>query len=55
MKKEDLKNQASEETSITIPLVRCENKQEERIVCPVCGHPNPEFTAICKMCSNYLI
>ena len=24
------------------------------IVCDVCGHVNPENTALCKMCSNYL-
>ena len=24
------------------------------ILCEVCGHANPENTAMCKMCSNYL-
>jgi hypothetical protein len=24
------------------------------IICDVCGHVNPENTALCKMCSNYL-
>ena len=24
------------------------------IVCDMCGHANPEFTALCQMCSNYL-
>lgn len=23
-------------------------------ICDVCGHPNPEYTAICKKCSNYI-
>lgn len=30
------------------------NKEEEKIVCDVCGYANPKYTAICKMCSNYL-
>ena len=29
-------------------------KSEKKIICPVCGHANPEYTAMCKMCSNYL-
>ena len=30
-------------------------KEKERIeICEVCGYANPEKTAICKMCSNYL-
>ena len=28
--------------------------KEEKVICDVCGHANPEHTAICKMCSNYL-
>ena len=29
-------------------------EKEARVICEVCGHDNPENTAICKMCSNYL-
>lgn len=36
-------------------FVSCGNKKAETIVCEVCGHVNPEKTAICKNCSNYLI
>ena len=37
---------------IVIP-VKCE--QPKLIICDMCGHANPEYTAICKMCSNYLV
>lgn len=30
------------------------NEKKEVVLCDVCGHANPENTAICKMCSNYL-
>ena len=32
------------------------NKESEvvKVVCDVCGHANPKYTAICEMCSNYL-
>lgn len=36
-------------------LVSCNNDKTEMVVCEVCGHANPEKTAICKKCSNYLI
>ncbi len=31
-------------------------KTEEKImiVCEVCGHANPQYTALCEKCSNYL-
>ena len=29
--------------------------EEKKIICEVCGHANPENTAICCMCSNYLL
>ena len=28
--------------------------KEEKVICEVCGHANPEFVSICQMCSNYL-
>ena len=28
--------------------------KQEKVICEVCGHANPEFTSICTMCSNYL-
>lgn len=24
------------------------------VVCEVCGHANPKYTALCEQCSNYL-
>lgn len=27
---------------------------QKYIVCDMCGHKNPEYTALCEMCSNYL-
>ena len=35
-------------------LIAPQKEKENVIVCDVCGHVNPEHTAICKMCSNYL-
>ena len=36
-------------------IVLTHDKQNSvRVVCEVCGYANPEHTAICKMCSNYL-
>ena len=31
-----------------------EKEKEDLVICEVCGYANPEKTAICKMCSNYL-
>ena len=31
-----------------------EGCDEVKIVCDMCGYPNPAHTAICKKCSNYL-
>lgn len=27
---------------------------EEKVICDVCGHANPKYTAQCRHCSNYL-
>ena len=43
------------EKQAAIPIVPCETKEPKRIVCPMCGHANPEYTAMCKKCSNYLM
>ena len=38
-----------------VPIyVPWKQEKEQVIVCEVCGHKNPEDTAICVMCSNYL-
>ncbi len=29
-------------------------KEEEKVVCEVCGYANDKNVLICKMCSNYL-
>ena len=45
----------SEETgkgqTIILPYPK---EKAKKIVCEVCGHANPEYTALCEMCSNYL-
>ena len=53
MKEKDIAEKETRQAAI--PIVQCENTNDKKIVCPVCGHANPEHTAICKMCSNYLI
>ena len=35
-------------------VIIAQKEKENLIVCEVCGYANPEKTAICKMCSNYL-
>ena len=55
-KKEEKEMQSSSEVEVKQPIVipySVANK-EKKIVCPVCGHANPEYTALCEMCSNYL-
>ena len=36
---------------IVIPL---NNIPQKKWICEVCGYANPEYTAQCKKCSNYL-
>ena len=31
-----------------------QREKEQFIICDMCGYANPENTAICKKCSNYL-
>ena len=54
-KKEDTNKQNTIQNNSCPLFISCNNKKEETIVCEVCGHVNPEKTAICKKCSNYLI
>ncbi len=45
----------TEETNTTQTVIMpCKVDKEKKVVCEVCGYANPEHTAICKMCSNYL-
>ena len=38
-----------------VPIfVPWKQEKETVIVCDMCGHKNPEHTAMCEMCSNYL-
>ena len=30
------------------------NVEQKKWICEVCGYANPEYTALCKKCSNYL-
>lgn len=45
------KEEQQKEVSTILPY-RIE--EPKKIVCEVCGYANPEYTAICKKCSNYL-
>ena len=49
-------NDAQQTSPAGCSLVLACNKseKEERKVCDVCGHSNPESAALCEMCSNYL-
>ena len=48
-------NSATKEQEVCEKTVLITQKEKENLViCEVCGHANPEKTAICKMCSNYL-
>ena len=51
-------NTPMQENVVTLPLGVNVNldqlKREETVVCDMCGHVNPEGTAICEQCSNYL-
>lgn len=38
-------------SQIVIPI---NNAQPKKLICEVCGYANPEYTAQCKKCSNYL-
>ena len=44
----------NDKAQTAIPVIECEATEEVRVVCPICGHANPRYTALCKMCSNYL-
>ena len=35
-------------------LLIAQKEKEKFVICEMCGHANPENTALCKMCSNYL-
>ena len=35
-------------------LIPYEQKDKKYVLCDMCGHANPEYTAQCEMCSNYL-
>lgn len=48
------KNLAPEEREKIEKTVLITKEKENLVVCEVCGYANPEKTAICKMCSNYL-
>ena len=37
-----------------IPVFISPPEKQTYIVCDMCGHKNPENTALCEMCSNYL-
>ena len=45
----------TEQTNANVVLVPYKQEQKVMIVCDVCGHANPQYTAICQQCSNYLL
>lgn len=48
-------NAASQKQENVLPVFfTAPASSEKRIVCELCGYANPEFTAQCKKCSNYL-
>lgn len=44
----------NEQQTTASPVIFTCKQEDEMIVCEVCGHANPKYTALCKMCSNYL-
>jgi hypothetical protein len=48
---EEKKKDTKEQQPIILPYGV---KEEKKVVCDLCGYANPEHTAICQMCSNYL-
>ena len=57
---ENVKKSKPNET-LTLPenaypvFVPYQNEKKTLVVCEVCGHANPQYTALCEKCSNYLI
>ena len=35
-------------------FVPYQTEKKVMVVCEVCGHANPQYTALCEQCSNYL-
>ena len=54
---EDEKNAILKELNAQQPsniIISNGEKEIVKIVCDVCGYANDKYTAVCKMCSNYL-
>ena len=51
MEKEEKTNVSGTATPVYVPITQ---EKEKKIICDVCGHANPEYTALCEQCSNYL-
>ena len=48
-------NEKKEESTLNKQIVVANAvPPEKKVVCDMCGYANPENTAICIMCSNYL-
>ena len=43
-----------EEQKVVPAILPYKVEDSKKIVCEVCGYANPEYTAICRKCSNYL-
>ena len=49
--KDNATNATHQQSQIVIPI---NNPTPVKWICEVCGYANPEYTALCKKCSNYL-
>ena len=49
-----MKEKNEQTNSTQTVIMPCKVDKEKKIVCDMCGHANPEDSAICEMCSNYL-
>jgi ribosomal protein L40E len=45
---------ANEQEAFEKTVLIAHKEKDNLVICEVCGYANPEKTAICKMCSNYL-
>ena len=52
--KEIDKKQDQAGSDVTPLVLSCDEVRKVFAVCDVCGYANPEFTAQCQKCSNFL-
>ena len=47
-------NNAATNENVYPVFIPCQKEEKILVVCDVCGYANPQYTALCKKCSNYL-